>query len=79
MDAEEKKIIVNALGLGHAKKPYRNHFWACAIGPSHDRCERLAANGLMLRGSGESPGGALYCFYVTEAGAASVGHALPAN
>ncbi len=71
----ERKIITSALGLSYAKKPYRNHYLAPATGHVRDLVDTMANAGLMERGHRQESG--MRFFYVTETGAAAVGHKLP--
>ncbi|WP_431860216.1 hypothetical protein [Azospirillum sp.] len=72
---EERDIIRNALGLLHAKRPYRNHYCAPVSGSTRELLEGMADAGLMQRGRTQE-GGTRY-FHVTDAGAAAAGYTLP--
>jgi hypothetical protein len=74
---EEHDVIHNALGLLHAKTPYRNHYCAPRCGPTRDLLEGMADAGLMQRGR-ELEGGMRF-FHVTDAGAQAAGYTLPAE
>ena len=74
---EHRHILEHSLGLGYLqKKPYRNYFCAGPGGADRASCEALVALGLMETGHAINGGRDRY-FFVTEAGAAAVGHALP--
>lgn len=72
----ETRIIHNALGLLYEKKPYRRHFVAPPEGENRDACERLVSLGLMSSAPKSAPSGN-HTFFVTESGAALLGHSLP--
>lgn len=74
LTADEEKVLKGALGLLYAEKPYRSHYRAPASGPVRRVVEGMVADGLMTQAE---PGSDF--FYVTDAGAASMGHALPGN
>lgn len=76
---KHRQIVEHSLGLDRGrgtKKPYRNYFCAGPGGPDRAACEDLAARGLMSAGHTINDGRDRY-FFVTEAGAAAVGHELP--
>lgn len=74
---DDRSIIEHSLGIegkkGQKRKPYRNHYCADA---GNSRLDALAVRGLMKRG-GTINSGTMRYFYVTEAGAKSVGSKLP--
>jgi hypothetical protein len=72
----ERKIIHHALGLPNAPKPYRNHYCAPSGGETREACERLADRGLLERGDIQERSQSRF-FYVTDTGAAALGHTLP--
>lgn len=74
MDDAEEKVIKGALGLWYAKKPYRSHYRAPSAGSHRALIERMVTKGLME----QAEPGSDY-FYVTKAGAAAMGHTLPAD
>ena len=74
LDEAEEKVLRGALGLWYAKKPYRSHYRAPASGAHREMIEAMAVKGLMEQAEPGSP-----WFYVTEAGAAAMGHTLPTD
>ena len=68
----EERILKGALGLWVSDKPYRHHFRVPVCGPTKEVCDGMAHRGLLTQ---PKPGTDF--FYVTEAGAAAVGHKLP--
>ena len=70
----EAKVLKGALGLWYADKPYRSHYRAPAAGSHRELLDGMAAKGLME----QAKPGSDY-FYVTDAGAAAMGHTLPPN
>lgn len=77
LSPEHRQIIEHSLGLDNGRgttKPYRDYFCASVGSLSDASCEALVARGLMRYGHND--GRARY-YFVTETGAAAVGHKLP--
>lgn len=69
-----RDVLEGALGLRHAKAPYRNHFLAGGGAPSAAVCEQLVGFGLMKKGELTRTG---QVYHVTAIGAQAMGTVLP--
>ncbi len=72
---DHKGIILHALGVSVRGRVYRDHYYTTIGDP---RLEGLVSMGLMQRG-GIMDNGRNQYYFVTEAGAAAVGHKLASN
>lgn len=73
MTSEQREIIHHSLGLGSAKKPYRDYYCTSAGDPI---LEAMVTAGWMKPGNKINEGRDQY-YLVTAAGAAAIGSHLP--
>ncbi|UTU09595.1 hypothetical protein CcrBL47_gp309 [Caulobacter phage BL47] len=74
----QKGMIHNALGLLYSDKPYRRHFVVGRGSPNHDAWVELTVHGFAEEGEHGEDAQQLW-FFVSEKGAALLGHKLPVD